>query len=547
VDDLRRKKLGFILTTFAGLGLVFAAEPASKKSFTCHEVIEPLPIASKEPMAYLLAAQCLIQSDSIRGASSCSMKVHPNPADSVLKARLPGEQNWYLRYLERFRQKREIASALQMSYLAALKFPQEPTIFRQLAEVYQMVPDPYRAGLALLRYAELDSTQKNLIQYQLENLIRTAATEKTPIQFLDSLASEFKSISNTPFEVLETLSWGNQNYPGAYKNFLTLLSLGNTEPEAALDRVNRFQSLGYFDYGSAVLEKISWRSLPEPWQSRAWTLFMQIRFQLKDWPAIVTEFDRKVRVNMGIDSPEQNFILATALLKTGFPAKALERLKTLDEPSTPPRWNYRGRILKAQVYLSLGKSKEASETLRALKRDPHRQEGTGPILFWQGCLAIAEKRFASAESLMVLASAYTGTEEAQKALEYRFYLIQDTSLHRSFFFNGLAESPYSTTDRLLSLEKIPAKSSLWPFAQLEKAQILVQIGQLERAEAVLENAARQSPDRLAGLQAEAKAAFLQEKLPGGKQAALARYEDLLIKYQQGVIPEFSRERIKALK
>ena len=58
---------------------------------------------------------------------------------------------------------------------------------------------------------------------------------------------------------------------------------------------------------------------------------------------------------------------------------------------------------------------------------------------------------------------------------------------------------------------------------------------------------KRSPDRLAGFQAEAKAAFIAEKLPGGRQAALARYEDLLIKYQQGVVPEFSRGRIKALR
>jgi hypothetical protein len=52
---------------------------------------------------------------------------------------------------------------------------------------------------------------------------------------------------------------------------------------------------------------------------------------------------------------------------------------------------------------------------------------------------------------------------------------------------------------------------------------------------------------LAGYEAEARAAFLEEKLPGGRQAALARYEDLLIKYQRGVIPEFSRGRIRALR
>jgi hypothetical protein len=97
------------------------------------------------------------------------------------------------------------------------------------------------------------------------------------------------------------------------------------------------------------------------------------------------------------------------------------------------------------------------------------------------------------------------------------------------------------------LDRVARESPLWPFAQLEKAQIHLQNGDPDSAEAVFDSVSKQSPDKLAGFQAEAKAAFTAEKFPGGRQAALARYEDLLIKYQQGVIPEFSRGRIKALK
>jgi hypothetical protein len=94
---------------------------------------------------------------------------------------------------------------------------------------------------------------------------------------------------------------------------------------------------------------------------------------------------------------------------------------------------------------------------------------------------------------------------------------------------------------------VDAASGLWPYAQLEIAQIHLQDGEPDSAEAVFDAVSKRSPDRLAAFQAEAKAAFTQEKLPGGRQAALARYEDLLIRYQQGVIPEFSRGRIKALR
>ena len=152
------------------------------------------------------------------------------------------------------------------------------------------------------------------------------------------------------------------------------------------------------------------------------------------------------------------------------------------------------------------------------------------------------------DSLLVLASAYTGGEEAQRALDYRFFLLADTSAAaRAPFFRGLPEAPRSSAERAKSLDLVPAGSAFWPFAQLEKAQIHLQSGEPDSAEAVFGRVAKKSPSRLAGFEAEARAAFILEKLPGGRQAALARYEDLLIKYQQGVIPEFSRGRIKALR
>src|SRR5690606_7784738 len=114
------------------------------------------------------------------------------------------------------------------------------------------------------------------------------------------------------------------------------------------------------------------------------------------------------------------------------------------------------------------------------------------------------------------------------------------------FFRGLSESPRGNPERRRALDRVPEKSGLWPFAQLEKAQMYVKTGHTDSAAAVFDTVSKRSPDRPAAFHAEAKAAFMAEKMPGGRQAALARYGDLLIKYQQGVIPEFSRERIKAL-
>ncbi len=508
----------------------------------CKQAIEPLPIGGLNPDPYLAAADCLRLKDSVTAPS-----IRQGTADSVLRARLTDNKSWYLTHLDRFLARHDTPHALDMAFLAELKNLPDPAIYRELAEIYQMVPDPYRAGLAYLREAELDSVQTGTIQYQMGNLLRTASTDMPASDLLDSLTAGVRQAGPTTVGILESLCWGNRNYGCAYRNFQAGLAMRNPGPAAILDRVNRFQSLGYFDDAASLLEKLAWRNLNQPWQSMARALHLQIRYQLKDWPAIAAETEVTAGLHGPIMTDEEAFITATAFLKLGKPDQALIRLKRLEEKSTPP-WGYRGRLLRAQALMSLGKPKEAAQTLDALKHDPQRQEGTGPILFWQGCLALDQGRFASAESLMVLASAYTGSDEAQRALEYRFFLLQDTSGEgRSHFFHGLPEAPRPAQDRMKSLDQVAHGSALWPFARIEKAQILVQIGATDSAEAVLDDAAKRSPDRLAGLQAEAKAAFLQEKLPAGRQAALARYEDLLIKYQQGVIPEFSRGRIKALK
>jgi tetratricopeptide (TPR) repeat protein len=537
---------------FLYLGLTLQASEAKPKAIPsilgpCHEVIEKLPTSSLDPTPYFAAVACLIGQDSSTSRPRIERGGHLSASDSILKARLPNNENWYLTQLERFRLNRDILHIQQIGYLAELKNPMSSAIYHLLAEAYQIIPDPYRAGLAYLKAAELDSLSTRQIQYQLETLLRTVATEIPPALLLDSLTSGYVHTQGRTAELLETLGWSNRNYPGAFANFNSLISLQKISPVAALERVNRFQSLGYFDDASAILEKLGWRQLTQPSLSMARTLFLQIRYQLKDWSAITSVMEGPNGVNRSLLSEEETYIVATALLKLGQPDQTLLALRRLEEKPTPAPWGFRGRLLKAQALMSLGKSKESGEVLSGLKRDPLRQEGTGPILFWQGCLAIDQNRFSAAESLMVLASAYTGSEEAQRALEYRFFLFQDTGSNRPFFFKGLTESPRSASERLHSLDKVAHESPLWPHAQLEKAQIFTQIGLLDSAEAVLEDAAKHSPDKLTGFQAEAKAAFLREKRPGGRQAALVKYEDLLIKYQQGVIPEFSRGRIKALK
>ncbi|HKP96674.1 MAG TPA: hypothetical protein VJ385_13025 [Fibrobacteria bacterium] len=531
----------------------------------CLELLNALPAGRPEPAPYLAAAACLRRQDSLAarpgdaGAHSPLERIlrsasgrSPSAADSLLRARLPDGKDWFMANMERARLRREAPRILDMAYLAEAKGLAEAEVYRELSALYLAVPDTYRAGLALLRQAESDTLQGGYIQYQLENLAHYAGSDVPALDLVDSLTAGYVHRKVRTAEMLETMAWSNRAYPAAYRNLMAMMELQAPAPSFVLERVNRFRSLGYFDQAAAVLDKLAWRKLPQPWLSLGRTLHLQIRSALQDWPAVTAESpasagrDVTGTVRPAPFSDEETFLIGNAFLKLGKPEEALARGKRLEEKGEAP-WGFRGRLLKAQAQMALGSSKDAGQTLDALKRDPRRQEGTGPILFWQACLALDQARYAAAESLLVLASAYTGAEEAQRALEYRFFLLADTGKARPFFFRGLPESPHGAAERRRSLDKVEAQSGLWPFAQLEKAQIHLQNGEPDSAEAVFDAVSKNSPDRLAGFQAEAKAAFTAEKLPGGRQAALARYEDLLIKYQQGVIPEFSRGRIKALR
>jgi hypothetical protein len=572
-----------ILAAAAALWILSAAQTAAVTAAPgktasvppgpCSDLLSALPVNHQDPERYLPAAACLRRRDSLAAIGSPDRLNAPLernlrsrtgfsalPSDSLLRARLPAEKLWFMAQMERLRVKRDIPRMLDMAYLTEAKALPDPDVFRQLSAVYQAVPEPYRAGLALLRQSELDTVQSGYIQYQLENLLHAAGSEIEPADLLDSLTAGFPHRGYRTAEILEGLSWSNRNYPAAYRNLLALMALKNPGPGVVLERVNRLQGLGYFDYAAALLDKLGWRKLGPPWLGTARTLHLQIRSQLQDWPAIIAMAATATAAAAPSGaagevtgevlpppfSDEENHIIGGAFLKLGMPAEALIRAKRLEEKGEAP-WGFRGRLLKAQAQMALGNPKDAGKTLDALKKDPRRKEGTGPILFWQGCLALDQGRFAPAESLMVLASAYTGAEESQRALEYRFFMLLDTGAARPYFFKGQPESPHGPGDRAKSLDRVSRESPLWPFAQLEKAQIHLQNGDPDSAEAVFDSVSKRSPDKLAGFQAEAKAAFTAEKLPGGRQAALARYEDLLIKYQQGVIPEFSRGRIKALK
>ncbi len=540
----------FLLTIF------LSSEVCAESPSPCAALIKSLPKNASDLALYYPAMNCL---EKEKAEKKGLEKEYKENLDSIFSSRLPSDRNLYLMQLEKLRLHPEIKSSGSIFRLAEIEFPNDPVIQRQCAEVYKAQGNFYLAIWSYLKMVERDSSQYDIAQYQIGEILRNPEMDPSADQVYDSLAENFTPHSLSTAKILEAWAWSFQNYKQAEKYQMFF-----KDPTFLFERISRFQNLGYFDYAASTLEKISWHTFPNPLFDRARLIFLQVNFHLKNWQAIVKEsISENVtpNTNKGMKDwdktkEEENYLLAYAYLKLGQGEKTLGIIegfssltsatsKTFSTPASP--WKYSFKILKAQTLIALGKNSEAGKNLTALKKDPERREGTGPILFWQSWLAISQGHWAEAESLLVLSSAYTGTEEAQRSLEFRFFLLQDTTAHRSHFFKGLSESSRPAKDRMQELDSVPKSSGLWPFSRLEKAQIWVHQGQIDSAEAILDQVAKNSPDKLVGFQAEAKAAFLQEKLSGGKQAALVRYENLLVQYQQGVIPAFTRGRIKALK
>lgn len=540
-----------------------AATPGRASTDSCAGLIAALPAGRNDAGPYLDAAACLRRADSAAARKRMPLERalaegRLAPADSLLAARAPHERAWLMSWMERLRTRRDPARVLDMLRLAEAVLladgpagkPGDAIAWREAAALYQSLPDPdpFHAALALLRQAELDTAQATYAQYQIANVLRAAATDAPVEGLLDSLAAAYRHRTPRTAEMLETLAWGERGYRAAFRSLLARMKLGGIDPAAVLDRADRFRTLGYSDFAQAVLDAAHWRDFPQPWRARARSAALRIRFQAQDWAGLLSEAggDETGKPRNAAEGGEEACYVAAALLHLGRAQEARELLRG-PAARAPSPWGFQARLLAAQAEMALSRPREAERLLSALKRDPARREGSGPILFWQACLALDEARFEAADSLLVLASAYAGSEESQRALDYRFFLLLDTAqAARRAFFQGLPEAPRNGGERSRNLDRVPGSSPLWPFARLEKAQILAAQGEGDSALAVLDSVARKSPLRLAGYEAEARAAFLEEKMPNGRQAALARYENLLIQYQRGVIPEFSRGRIEAL-
>ena len=212
---------------------------------------------------------------------------------------------------------------------------------------------------------------------------------------------------------------------------------------------------------------------------------------------------------------------------------------------------HRREIVGARIAAVQGNWRKTDARLRAWKNSADRGEGSGEVFFWLGWSALHQGKKPEADSLFLLASAYTderpearAARGAQDALEYRFAALLETSPALLDYLRGLPESPLPDSMRLASLERLPKTSRLYLYGQWQQALLLAVLGDTARSRTLLTSLAA-NPSALPGRKAAARLNYLRE--PTARDSARAGYEGLLLKQQQGVSSEFARKRLQNLR
>ncbi len=459
-----------------------------------------------------------------------------------LKKSLPADARWYRERLTRFRAQRETPQALALARLAEIKNLGDGFLERELAQVYLHDSRFTAAGRAFLRQLAAQPDQAVPVQYQLDQLIRQASAWIPPEVLIDSLNDFFPSGPPVIHNALEILAWSSNHLPAAFENFRKRLQRDSLPWDEVETTLERFRHAGYLDYAVRLLESIDWNELTAKERKQALLAFHRLYFELKDYKSLLAHPSAS---QASAFSVEQQYILAHAHILEGDPNRAMPLLDKVEAAGEAP-WKHRARLLRARALLRAEKPDQAMRLLEKEKASDLREESSGPLLFWQGIAALYQNRYPAADSLFILASAYTGGYEAQRALELRNWLMLDTStVVRQAFFQGLEEGPLTVEKRLASLESVPSGSSLFPHATMERALRLLELERPDAALELLERLSRKGSNPLA-VKAGALAAFVLEARLQAADKAVVKYRSLLLEYQQGVFPEFSRRRMRSL-
>ena len=205
--------------------------------------------------------------------------------------------------------------------------------------------------------------------------------------------------------------------------------------------------------------------------------------------------------------------------------------------------SHRGILLEARLAAVRGDWNGARTRLESWLASPARTGNTGEVYFWLAWVALHQGEYGQADTLLVLASADTGSAHALDALEYRFAALLENGPALAEYLRGLPESPLPLRLRRASLEKIPSGSRLHPHALWQLARIAHLEGRREDFMDILQQlAAVPTPQ---GRRAAAFVALAQEQAT--PDSAILRYENLLFQQQNGPHAEFSRARLRKLR
>ncbi|MFC1585374.1 hypothetical protein ACFL5V_07495 [Fibrobacterota bacterium] len=467
--------------------------------------------------------------------------------------KLPDDEDWFFSQLRKYRIHRELNSAMDLAYLAEIRFRDSRIIRPELNDIYQLSSQFFLAGRSYLHWLHLDKKKYTSVKLGLDNLLRIARIEVSSAELLDTLLSTVPLQSPLSFSVLEELCWIHKHYKGALAAHLGRLNLDNATWKDSERALQKMTAAGFYEFADLILKESSWREQKKPVYEEGLKYFLLIQYHQKNWRAIADE-NKRVK-NWKDLSWENLFYLAAALsrikygssdtIKSNRAFSSLIAGHLINQAPSP--WDYKSVFIQVENLIAEGGYEKATELLIQEKTNPTRREGTGHILFWSAITALYQGNYSVADSLLVLATAYTNEEFTQRALKFRHWLIKDTSgVSRRSFFNGLDESPLSIHERRASIEQIPEKSPLWENGQLELARILWKTGRKDSALVILDALQARNGSGWTGLHAKAEANFMREK-EQPLLKSLAIYDEILLIYRQGIIAEFSRERIRQIK
>ncbi len=507
----------------------------------CGEILEKIPKASKDLDHWLKFSHCLKEVSP------------PQKIPAYLKkasGKFPQEESWIFQTLKNYRIHQESKSALGFAYLAENLVLETSLIRGELSETYLQNSEFVLAARSYLSETKDSGIRQFTINFKFKSLFKAASISYSAPELMDSLLVSLNEMDENQLIFLSDISW-EQNYPkGALVCLLRLKELGFLNWDYANMWIQKFNNSKNFRESKILLSAFDKANNPREKQIVfGYKIFLA--YELQDWAAFPRlKSNPELIKNL---PPDYQYYLSYGLLKASYKnqndslRKASAKVANMLVDNRDKHWSQKALFVKVQIHIAEGKLKEARKKLLAEKHNPNREAGSGEILHWMAVVDLFEGYLKSADSLLVLSSSYTGEDFTQKSLEYRHFLVLDSSKSNvQNMLAGLEEHPSSLSEKLKYLAKIPENSALWGHAQLRRSEIFENLGKTDSSLAMLKRLSESQNSSWLGHLAKSKLNFLKEA-DISHEKSLEAYDEILLKYQRGILSEFSRERVKKIK